>query len=217
MRNLMDKTSTSTKKNVFHEHIILLIEGRFLAFLSIGILAAIWFGMIKDILKVQSINEASQWVSQNLLSILGILLFTVFEIIFLWEFWYRFFGRLFITENEIIWKCPFMKMRRLDRTEIKYTGFDFRFSSNSLRSITTMDMIYFSKHPYPQEYIGKSYKLRNSDDFIKFHASKKLCFCLQKWLPEPRNRIFAAAYESFLRQETRRYQKHTKNSRHSKE
>lgn len=193
----------SSKKQVFHEHIILLIEGRLLAFLSIGILAAIWFGMIKDILKVHSINEASQWVSQNLLSILGILLFTVLEVVFLWEFWYRFFGRLFITENEIIWKCPFMKTRRLNQTEVKYAGFDYRFSSGSLRNITTVDMAYFSKHPYPQEYVGKSYKLRNSDDFIKFHASKKLCFCLQEWLPEPRNRIFAAAYESFLRKENR--------------
>lgn len=193
----------SSKKQVFHEHIILLIEDRLLAFLSIGILAAIWFGMIKDILKVQSINEASQWVSQNLLSILGILLFTVLEVVFLWEFWYRFFGRLIITENEIIWKCPFMKTRRLNQTEVKYAGFDYRFSSGSLRNITAVDMAYFSRHPYPEECVGKSYKLRNSDDFIKFHASKKLCLCLQEWLPEPRNRIFAAAYESFLRKENR--------------
>lgn len=152
----MDKTSTSTKKNVFHEHIILLIEGRFLAFLSIGILAAIWFGMIKDILKVQSINEASQWVSQNLLSILGILLFTVLEIIFLWEFWYRFFGRLFITENEIIWKCPFMKTRRLNQTEVKYAGFDYRFSSGSLRNITTVDMVYFRNIHIPRSMLARA-------------------------------------------------------------
>lgn len=126
---------------------------------------------------------------------------TVLACIPLHEFWYRCFGRLIIAEDEIIWKCPFMKTRCLGKAEVKHVGFDFRFSSGALRNITTMDMIYFSKHPYPEKYVGKSYKLRPNDDFIKFHASKKLCLCLRDWLPEPRNRVFAAAYDSFLRQD----------------
>ena len=78
-----------------------------------------------------------------------------------------------------------MKTRRLHKDEIRYTGFDYRFKGGSLRDITTMDMAYFSKRPYPQEAVNRSYKLRNSDDFIKFHASKKLCLHLSEWLPNP--------------------------------
>lgn len=192
---LHNLTDTPRRRQVFHEHIILLIEGRLLMLLFVGFVLFMWYLLLRD--RPSPLGLA-------ILFNLGV---TALVCIPLYTFWYRCFGRLIVTEDEIIWKCPFMKTRRLDRTEIKYTGFDFRFSSGSLRSISTMDMIYFSKHPYPEKYVGRSYKLRPNDDFIKFHASKKLCFCLQTWLPEPRNRIFAAAYESFARQKKRRRRK----------
>lgn len=197
MRN---STAKPIKRHVFHEHIILLIEGRLLMLLFIGVTGFIWYLFFRDTSAL--LDKA----------ILFPLCLTALVCISLREFWYRCFGRLIIAENEIIWKCPFMKARRLGKAEIKYAGFDFRFSSGSLRNITTMDMIYFSKHPYPEKYVGKSYKLRPNDDFIKFHASKKLCLCLLEWLPEPCNRVFAAAYDSFLRQQTRRHKKRTKRS-----
>ena len=198
MRNLMAK---SLKRQVFHEHIILLIEGRLLMLLFVGFVLFMWYLLLRD--RPSPLGLA-------VLFNLGV---TALVCIPLHTFWYRCFGRLIVMEDEIIWKCPFMKTRRLAKTEIKYAGVDFRFSSNSLQNITAMDMIYVSKYPYPEKYVGKSNKLRPNDDFIKFHASKKLCLCLREWFPEPHNRIFAVAYESFLRQDRRKYKKRTKGSR----
>lgn len=198
MRNLMAK---SFKRQVFHEHIILLIEGRLLMLLFVGFVLFMWYLLLRD--RPSPLGLA-------VLFNLGV---TALVCIPLHAFWYRCFGRLIVTKNELVWKCPFMKTRRLDRAEIKYAGVDFRFSSNSLRSLTTMDMLYFSKHPYPEKYAGRSYKLRPNDDFIKFHASKKLCLCLREWFPEPRNQVFVAAYEGFHRQDRRKYKKRTKGSR----
>lgn len=192
LHNLTDKKSN---RYVFREHIILLIEGRFFMLALIGFLIWFWSLFLKDL---------STFIDEALLAPL---IATILAAIVFHEFWYRCFGRLIITENEIIWKCPFMRTRRIRKNEIKYSGFDYRFSSGNLRNITTMDMAYFSKQPYPKENIGKSYRLRNSDNFIKFHASEKLCFCLREWLPEPHNRIFANAYNSFLKKE-RKKQRH---------
>lgn len=194
MRDTMDKP----KRKVYHEHIILLIEGRLLMLFFVAGLIWLWALFIRD---------WSGSLRENIFSILFLLAITALAAIALYGFWYRCFGRLIIDEDEVIWKCPLMKTRRLRKDEIRYTGFDYRFKGGSLRDITTMDMAYFSKYPYPQEAVNKSYKLRNSDNFIKFHASKKLCLHLSEWLPEPRNRIFDAAYDNFVRKERRRRKK----------
>ena len=183
------------KRKVYHEHIILLIEGRLLMLFFVAGLIWLWMLFIRD---------GADSLRENIFSILFLLAITGLAAIAFYGFWDRCFGRLIIDEDEIIWKCPFMKTRRLHKDEIRYTGFDYRFKGGSLRDITTMDMAYFSKKPYPQDAVNKSYKLRNSDDFIKFHASKKLCLHLSEWLPEPRSRIFDAAYDNFVRKERRR-------------
>ena len=192
LHNLMDKPS----RKVFHEQVILLVEGRLFMLLAIGFLIWFWYLFIIDVCYGRL---HVRWVD-----ILLLFFVTTLGGFVLWHFWYRCFGRLIIDEDEIIWKCPFMKTRRLHKEEIRYTGFDYRLKGGSLRDITTMDMAYFSKRPYPKEAVNKSYRIRNSDDFIKFHASKKLCLHLSEWLPEPRNRIFDAAYDSFVRKECRR-------------
>ena len=191
----MRDTMHNPKRKVYHEHIILLIEGRLLMLFFVAGLIWLWTLFIRD---------GADSLRENIFSILFLLAITGLAAIAFYGFWYRCFGRLIIDEDEIIWKCPFMKTRRLHKDEIRYTGFDYRFKGGSLRDITTMDMAYFSKKPYPQDAVNKSYKLRNSDDFIKFHASKKLCLHLSEWLPEPRNRIFDAAYDNFVRKERRR-------------
>lgn len=192
LRSSIDKT----KRKVFYEQIILLVEGRLFMLLIVVFLVWFWHLFIID---VYSGRLHVRWAD-----ILLLFFVTALAGFVLWSFWYRCFGRLIIDENEIIWKCPLMKTRCLHKEEIRYTGFDYRFKGGSLRDITTMDMAYFSKLPYPQEAVNKSYKLRNSDDFIKFHASKKLCLYLSEWLPEPRNRIFGAAYDNLVRKECRR-------------
>ena len=68
-------------------------------------------------------------------------------------------------------------------------------------------MAYFSTTPYPQKCRNKSYLLRNKKGFIIFSAGEKLCRHMSAWLPEPYERVFAAAddgYEARRRQRARR-------------
>lgn len=75
------------------------------------------------------------------------------------------------------------------------------------KAVTPVDMAYFSTTPYPQKCRNKSYLLRNKKGFIIFSAGEKLCRHMSAWLPEPYERVFAAAddgYEARRRQRARR-------------
>lgn len=183
------------KRRVFHEHIILLLEGRLLMLLFIGFSGFIWYLFFRDTPAL--LDKA----------ILFPICVTALVCIPLHEFWYRCFGRLVVTEEEIIWKCPFMRTVRLQKTEIRYTGIDYRWPGPARKAVTPVDMAYFSTTPYPQKCRNKSYLLRNKEGFIKFPASEKLCRYMSTWLPEPYERVFAAAsdgYEARRRQRARR-------------
>lgn len=65
----------------------------------------------------------------------------------------------------------------------------------------------FSTKSYPQECRNKSYLLRNKKGFIKFPAGEKLCRYMSEWLPEPYERVFAAASDGY---EARRRKKERK-------
>ena len=164
MEHSTEKTELP-KRRVFHEHIVLLIEGRLLMLLFIGTTGFIWY------------------------------------------LFFRCFGRLVVTEDEIVWKCPFMRTVRLKKAEIRYTGIDYRWPAPAQKAVTPVDMAYFSTTPYPQKCRNKSYLLRNKKGFIIFSAGEKLCRHMSAWLPEPYERVFAAAddgYEARRRQRARR-------------
>lgn len=76
-----------------------------------------------------------------------------------------------------------------------------------------MDMAYFSTMPYPQECRGKSYLLRNKNGFIKFPASEKLCRHMSVWLPEPHERVFAAASDGYEARRRKRSRKRAEKQR----
>lgn len=184
-----------TKRRVFHEHIILLIEGRLLMLLFIGTTGFMWYLFFRDTPAL--LDKA----------ILIPLCITALVCIPLHEFWHRCFGRLVIVEDEIIWKCPFMRTVRLKKAEIRYTGIDYRWPGPAQKAVTPVDMAYFSTTPYPQKCRNKSYLLRNKKGFIIFSAGEKLCRHMSAWLPEPYERVFAAAddgYEARRRQRARR-------------
>ena len=86
-----------------------------------------------------------------------------------------------------------MRTVRLRKTEIRYTGIDYRWPGSARKAVTPVDMAYFSTKPYPQECRNKSCLLRNKKEFIKFPAGEKLCRYMSEWLPEPYERVFAAA------------------------
>lgn len=119
-------------------------------------------------------------------------------------------GCLVVTEDEIVWKCPFMRTVRLRKTEIRYTGIDYRWPGSARKAVTPVDMAYFSTKSYPQECRNKSYLLRNKKGFIKFPAGEKLCRYMSEWLPEPYERVFAAASDGY---EARRRKRDRKRGR----
>ena len=189
------------KRRVFHEHIILLIEGRILMLLFIGFTGFIWYLFFRD---TPSLLDKA---------ILFPLCVTALVCIPLHEFWHRCFGRLVVTEDEIAWKCPFMRTVRLQKTEIRYTGIDYRWPGPALKAVTSMDMAYFSTTPYPQKCRNKSYLLRNKKGFIKFPASEKLCRHMSVWLPEPYERVFAAASDGYEARRRKRLRKRAEKQR----
>lgn len=193
-----------TKWRVFHEHIILLIEGRLLMLLFIGTTGFMWYLFFRDTPAL--LDKA----------ILIPLCITALVCIPLHEFWYRCFGCLVVTEDEIVWKCPFMRTVRLRKTEIRYTGIDYRWPGSARKAVTPVDMAYFSTKSYPQECRNKSYLLRNKKGFIKFPAGEKLCRYMSEWLPEPYERVFAAAndgYEARCRKRERKRGRENEMSR----
>ena len=188
MEHSTEKTELP-KRRVFHEHIVLLIEGRLLMLLFVSTTGFIWYLFFRDTPAL--LDKA----------ILFPICVTVLACIPLHEFWYRCFGRLVVTEDEIVWKCPFMRTVRLK------TGIDYRWPGPAQKAVTPVDMAYFSTTPYPQKCRNKSYLLRNKKGFIIFSAGEKLCRHMSAWLPEPYERVFAAAddgYEARRRQRARR-------------
>ena len=186
------------KRKVFHEHVILLIEGRLLMLLFIGTTGFMWYLFFRDTPAL--LDKA----------ILIPLCITALVCIPLHEFWHRCFGCLVVTEDEIVWKCPFMRTVRLRKTEIRYTGIDYRWPGSARKAVTPVDMAYFSTTPYLQECRNKSYLLRNKKGFIKFPAGEKLCRYMSEWLPEPYERVFAAASDGY---EARRRKRERKRGR----
>ena len=122
------------------------------------------------------------------------------------QFGYRCFGCLMVTEDEIVWKCPFMRTVRLRKTE-----FDIPASTTAGRvrresGYACRYGVFFSTKSYPQECRNKSYLLRNKKGFIKFPAGEKLCH-MSEWLPEPYERVFAAASDGYEARHRKRERK----------
>ena len=173
------------KRKVFHEHIILLTEGRFLMLAVLAVMVWLPYLFVRD----RMAGMMLAWWEIPFLLLVEVSLYYAL----LRQFWYRCFGCLVVTEDEIIWKCPFMRTVRLRKTEIRYTGIDYRWPGSARKAVTPVDMAYFSTKSYPQECRNKKCLLRNKKGFIKFPAVEKLCRYMSEWLPEPYERVFAAS------------------------
>lgn len=201
----------STAKNelpqrcVFHEHVILLTEGRFLMLAVLAFMVWFLYLFVRD--KVAG-TTLLWWEIPFILLVEVSLYYAVLH-----QFWYRCFGRLVVTEDEIVWKCPFMRTVRLQKAEIRYVGIDYRWPGLAQKAVTPVDMAYFSTTPYPQECRNKNYLLRNKQGFIKFPASEKLCRHMSAWLPEPYERVFAAASDGYEARRRARLRKRAEKRR----
>lgn len=202
----MKQVAPPQKRCTFYEHIILRTEGCALMLMALFVLVLFPYLFLRD--RLSALPLAWWDIPVLILAEAGI----YFGL--LRPFWYRCFGYLVVTEDEIRWKCPFMRAVRLKKTEIRYTGIDRRWPGTAGKTITSMDMAYFSTAPYPRDCVNKSYLLRNKTGFIKFPASEKLCSYMREWLPEPYERVFAAASEGYeaerRKRERRRAEKNKK-------
>ena len=172
------------KRQVFREHIILVIEGRLfmLMLLSFSIYGIFIF-----------CRDASSLTTRDW--IFGILTFGLMFFLcgfVLHYFWYRCFGKLIITEDAVTWRCLGYLPKTIRKEELRAVGINDNRKTNVVPDVhgTGFKSVYFSTKPYPIEYDGKIDKLRNSRDFIKFPVSGKLSVCLSEWLPDPQCRKF---------------------------
>ena len=129
----------------------------------------------------EDIGWRNIWIDPSLIGgMLFLLLLVVGGIILVhFAFWEKCFATLTITEDEVIWRCPFRKTRRLPVFECRYIGVELEESANGL----PYPFIYLTSEPYPYEYRHKINKLRCSDSFIKFWYSEKLSDHLRERFP----------------------------------
>lgn len=200
MKRKAEKAELVNRK-VFHEHFILLTEGRLFMLAILAFMVWLPYLFMRDHLNGAILKW---WEIPFLLAVETLEYFVMLR-----QFWYRCFGRLVVTEGALIWKCPFMHSVRMEKAEIKYTGIDYRWPGSAGKVVTSVDMAYFSAEPYPLGGRNKSYLLRSKPGFIKFPASEKLCRYMCEWLPEPYERVFAAASDGY---ETRRRKRERKRT-----
>lgn len=182
---------------VFREHLVLVIEGRLflllLLFIPIVCLAVLlYFGIVQKVL-LWSI-------------ILLFFIITPLTGFVVYHFWYRCFGKLVIRHDEIVWRCAFMNSCRIQRSECYYAGIESFTEGNIVADVHNSGFrsVFISTVPYPTEYRGRINLLHNSDHFIKFPVSAKLCICLADWLPDPQNRVFISLSEQFHQEKRRK-------------
>ena len=96
------------------------------------------------------------------------------------ELWEKFFATIYISADEVIWRCPFRKTRRL-ATRNCYIGVELEDAFN--KSID-YPYIYFSLTPYPRDLEHKINKIPCSERFVKYRYHADICEYILKTLPE---------------------------------
>lgn len=83
------------------------------------------------------------------------------------------YGWLTFTDNEVIWRCPFRKMRRFSRQECRYASIRYRTDAK------VPDVVVLSVRPIP----GGDEGIPDNAEVIFAFATGKLCRVLDEWLP----------------------------------
>ena len=166
------------KRQVFRSHIILLIEGRILCLLMIGI----WPYVIFNIIQGQILWDIKGFASILCLIFIGAsMILTIFVCEYLWQLC---FGKLIITEEYIIWKCLFCKNIVLKIDDVKYCKPCTFLEENYLRMAgiyqTSYEYVLISTDPLPNKRIDK---IRSKGTLIRFVLSDKLSDTLGEILP----------------------------------
>ena len=179
------------RKRTFRTHIIAVIEGRLFLFLVLLLLPAM---VIPPMLIVK---DSDNRVLDIILSVFLLGIAILFFAVVLPSFWTKAFGKQIVTDKTITWRCLFMKSRRLELSDIRYSDIKAFTEGNVVKCDfyhTGFLYILLSKKSIPQMRVDK---YRCTDDLIIFMFSRKLCECLAETLPEPTNLIFQARLPSF--------------------
>lgn len=197
------------KRQVFREHIILVIEGRLFMLFILFWMVYTPYLVYQDI---PTFTTPQDWFS----AVFCVVLMLCGGSFFFHYFWYRCFGKLVITEDAVTWRCLGYLPKTIRKEDLRAVGINDNRKTNVVPDVhgTGFKSVYFSTKPYPVEYDGKIDKLRNSRDFIKFPVSGKLCVCLAEWLPEPQCRRFEPMARDWTqmkkRQQRRRHEQREK-------
>lgn len=111
------------------------------------------------------------------------------------ELWEKLFATIYISKDEIIWRCSFRKTRHLS-TEKCYIGVELEGSH-----IKTIDYpyIYFSLKPYPRELEHKIDIIPCSNEFVKFRYDPKIAEYILKTLPKEQTKRLDYFHYMYMR------------------
>ena len=111
------------------------------------------------------------------------------------QVWEKYFATLFVSESQIIWRCPFRRTKYL-LTEQCYIGVEKEISHWKIE----YNYIYFSLSPYPRKFTNKIDKLPNSDTFLKYRFEPKLAEYILRTLPKAQTKPLDYFYYLYLRE-----------------
>ena len=175
-------------RKVFWTNPVLLIEGRLACLLLLGTIV-LFNG--KPLYEWLSTGTVSQWGWALALDAV----ITIFSYFFLRFLWPQCFSRLILAEDEVIWRCLFMRPRIIAKDACRYIGIkEAMVERGKGKWVSTgAQWVWFSTQPFPE---GKNIsQVRTKKDFIKFPLSVRLSGALGEWLSEPKNLPFQSIYE----------------------
>ena len=189
-------------KKVFRTHIILITLGRlFLTFVTV-------FGcyMLYMFVKFSIIERTIEFYIFSIILSVILGFFSIVSLPFLWP---RCFGKLIVYKDKIVWRCLFLKTRKLRVTDIKQSAIKSFEEGNVIKyDFYNTGFLYMivSTKGIPNQIVSK-YKCNK--ELIIFPLNQKLCSCLADVLLPPQNAKFKSKLIA--------YKKLNKNkSKHSK-
>lgn len=202
------------QKRTFRTHIILVTEGRLILFL------VLLFLLVMVILPMSILKDLENPILVVIQVVFGLgLAFLCFAVVFPF-LWPKCFGKLIVTDRAITWRCLFMKSRRIELSDIRYSDIKAFTEGNVVKyDFYNTGFLYMliSKKSIPKIRVDKYHC---TEDLIIFPLNQKLCEYLAETLPEPTNLIFQARLPAFRkadRQKERRKAKKKEKREKKKE
>ena len=185
------------KRQVFWTHPLLLIGGRLFCLLGLGVTLFLDGSTLYEWISTGTVTDLG-------LSVVVSLLCTALAAVVFYHFWPQCFSRLILAEDEVIWRCLFMRPRKITKDACRHIGIkEAMIEKGKGKWVSTgTQWVWFSTQPFPE---GNTIsQLRTGKGFIKFPLSVRLSGALGEWLPEPKNLPFQNIYEKARLERKRR-------------